>query len=326
MQSLRDAQRVLRGLIPGVTIATGPAPSLEIFGPADDPPRVKRCALLEDRELRVHDVVPSAEAMFTAFLDGVQESRVVHYLDGVPIVHGRAGAVIRERVARRMTTWAPGARESSALYAPRALLGPPLWERLQGANLTMVDTLVGDVPAEAVHPHELLRRAFHAVQNDRESLEISLAEMWCTRRTDPLFVDGGLPRGPMASASRCCVGVIKSHHTLYVGDEGIRTVLALPEGSRTSVFIVERQWGSSAASWYLRLRGLRSDNPMWGLVRVEVATAPEPASSISIRANEVSGWILAERTPLALPDGRWDTMAYGVRDCEVYLRALSAER
>jgi hypothetical protein len=38
-------------------------------------------------------------------------------------------------------------------------------------------------------------------------------------------------------------------------------------------------------------------------------------------ADEVSRWVAAEATPLALPDARWDTMAYGIRDCEVYLRA-----
>jgi hypothetical protein len=27
--------------------------------------------------------------------------------------------------------------------------------------------------------------------------------------------------------------------------------------------------------------------------------------------------------PLSLPDGRWDKMAYGVRDAEEFLRAIS---
>ena len=27
-------------------------------------------------------------------------------------------------------------------------------------------------------------------------------------------------------------------------------------------------------------------------------------------------------TPLALPDGRWDKMMYGIRDCEEFLRAV----
>jgi hypothetical protein len=40
------------------------------------------------------------------------------------------------------------------------------------------------------------------------------------------------------------------------------------------------------------------------------------------RADEVSRWILAEVAPVALPDGRWDKMVYGVRDCEEFLRAV----
>jgi hypothetical protein len=43
---------------------------------------------------------------------------------------------------------------------------------------------------------------------------------------------------------------------------------------------------------------------------------------IGERANEVSRWILAEASPLALPDSRWDKMVYGVRDCEEFLRAV----
>jgi hypothetical protein len=59
------------------------------------------------------------------------------------------------------------------------------------------------------------------------------------------------------------------------------------------------------------------------LVRVEVA---QPAAGgdadVGRRADEVSRWILAEVAPVALPDGRWDKMVYGVRDCEEFLRAV----
>ena len=44
------------------------------------------------------------------------------------------------------------------------------------------------------------------------------------------------------------------------------------------------------------------------------------------RADLVSRWILAERAPLSLPDPRWSTMAYGIRDCEEYLRAIPGWR
>ena len=63
---------------------------------------------------------------------------------------------------------------------------------------------------------------------------------------------------------------------------------------------------------------------MWGLLRVETAL-PSPADTpqaVAARANLVSRWILAEAIPLALPDGRWDKMVYGIKDCEEFLSAL----
>ena len=75
------------------------------------------------------------------------------------------------------------------------------------------------------------------------------------------------------------------------------------------------------ASWYLRVADATGRDPFWGLVRVEVAQLDKPAA-LTARADEVSRWILAERLPLALPDPRWDKMAYGIRDAEEYLRAV----
>ena len=78
------------------------------------------------------------------------------------------------------------------------------------------------------------------------------------------------------------------------------------------------------ASWYLRLRDPAGHDPMWGLVRVETADMPVASSAeITARADQLSRWILAEVAPLALPDGRWDKMVYGVRDCEEFLRAVT---
>ncbi len=40
-------------------------------------------------------------------------------------------------------------------------------------------------------------------------------------------------------------------------------------------------------------------------------------------ADTASAWLLAERSPIARPDARWDVMPYAIRDCEVYLRAVA---
>ena len=73
------------------------------------------------------------------------------------------------------------------------------------------------------------------------------------------------------------------------------------------------------ASWYVRVRGAKGRDALFGLVRVEASIT----NDISERADEISRWIIAEGAPLALPDGRWDKMAYGIRDTEEFLRAIS---
>jgi hypothetical protein len=300
-------------------------PSLEVVTRPAEPARLKACTLIEGDRMRSRLVTGEPDEAFAAFLDGVQESHALHYAGGVPIVHGRVAAAIRVRVDRRMTTWQPGPRQESRVYAPRALLGVAWWMRLEQAGLTMVDTFEGDEPPQLAHPYELLQKAIHAVQKDRQRLECGLADAWCSASDLPLYADGGLPDGERSSVAPTCVGVVKSHHTLYGANGDIPLLLALEEGERSSVFLVERRWGQTVASWYLRLRGVERPDPMWGLVRIEVAVTPELAAGVgaAARAEEVSRWVLAERSPLALPDSRWASLAYGVRDCEQYLRAVA---
>ena len=119
------------------------------------------------------------------------------------------------------------------------------------------------------------------------------------------------------------MGVVNSDRSLYAEDIDLSFVLGLQLRERSSVFRVTSPRRTTVASWYLRLRDPAGRDPMWGLVRVEVAQpAPHEMDHIGERADVVSSWILAESSPLALPDGRWDTMVYGVRDCEEYLRAI----
>lgn len=127
----------------------------------------------------------------------------------------------------------------------------------------------------------------------------------------------------MATAP-CAVGVIKSHRTLYVDGGALRAVLALRRGQRSTAFRVASSRRTPVASWYLRLRDPAGRDPMWGLVRVEAADrgVGESPEALTRRADQISRWILAEATPLALPDGRWDKMVYGIRDCEEFLRAV----
>lgn len=321
----RAALRSLMRRLPGVSVMDGAA-SVEPLG-ASDPPTLRAATVVEGtalRAVRVPDFSPEAKSGFGAFLDGTQKVQVVAHHGGMPIVIGTVSAAVRVRIDRRMTTWGhQPPRVERKMYLPLRYL-PVLAELGADAaqpSWQIVDTSTVDQDGEypSQHPSVLLERATRAVDQQREQLEDRLAEAWCAQGEAPIFIDGGISRSASVAASPLAVGVIKSHRTLYVEGDALRIVLGLRKGERSSAFRVAPRSRSSVMSWYLRLRGAEGHDPLWGLVRVEVAERERPSD----RANEISRWIMAETTPLSLPDGRWDKMAYGVRDCEEFLRAIS---
>jgi len=175
----------------------------------------------------------------------------------------------------------------------------------------------GKVPSR--HPAALMEAAVQKVQQDREAIELQLAESWCAIEEGTLFVDGSITGSSIASQSTRAVGVVKSHRRLYADGDAFRTLVALRAGERTSIFRVAPRSRHPVASWYVRIRNAVGRDALFGLVRVEAALGDD----IAARAGEISKWIIAEGAPLALPDGRWDKMAYGIRDTEEFLRAIS---
>jgi len=202
---------------------------------------------------------------------------------------------------------------------PLALLGCEGRAHIEGFEI--VDTSYNVRTKELVsrHPAALRAVALERIGRDRADAEQSLAEEWCIDGAEPLFVDGGISGTPRVAASHCAIGVIKSHHTLFADGDALDVVMSLKCGERSSVFAPPSQTRSPVASWYLRLRDPRGHDAMFGLVRIEVAIGDDLAA----RANEVSRWVLAESSPVALPDNRWDRMAYGIRDCEQFLRSIA---
>ena len=282
-------------------------------------PRLIAATLIEGLAMRNH-AVGDAEVQFAAFLDGTQVSRVLTWADAVPVVHGTVAAVIRARHERRMGTWgAPIVRRR--LYVPRAHVSPAYWATLEATGLDIADTSDALDAGSTPHPFALRDAAVHRVQKDREMAEQELAAQWCASESRPLFVDGGIS-GSGAAQSRVAIGVVKSHRTLYVSAADLVTVLALAQGERSSVLRITSPRRSSVASWYLRLRSAAGRDPMWGLVRVEMSEGEDGDANVARRADEISRWILAEASPIALPDARWDKMVYGIRDCEEYLKVM----
>ncbi len=315
-------QRQLVALLPEARPAGSEERSLELVTGSNDAPRLVSATVLEGGPLRARRVFDPPTVGFRAFLDGTQRSEPALYLGSAPVVLGHAAAVVRERRNRRLHTWSAPLVETR-VYCPRAVVSAAQWQTLtsQYGSLLVDTTEDADLPT---HPLALRDAAVHRVQQHREVLEQRLAERWCNLERDPLFIDGGISGAGRVAASACAIGVVKSHRTLYVEGDALDAVLQLPHRHRSSVFsITSSPPRTPVASFYLRLRDARGHDPMWGLLRVELAhPSPEEAHRIGERADEVSRWILAEASPLALPDARWDKLVYGVRDCEEYLRAI----
>jgi hypothetical protein len=315
--------RLLANLLPDAHVADREA-SLELTTPTTEPARLISATVIEGDELRARRVLESPVVGFAAFLDGTQKSQVALYLPGgVPLVLGTVAAVIRDRRTQRMFTWDHAVEHR--LYASKAHMPAAIWDRIVESGLALSDTSDGDAGGTAAeHPLALREAAVHRVQKDRERLEQSLALAWCDREQRTLLVDGGISNADSVARSPAVVGVVKSHRTLYASGAALATVLALASAERSSVFLVTSPKRATVASWYLRIRDWHGHDPMWGLVRVEVA-APVGGSDEGLgrRADEVCRWILAEVSPVALPDSRWDKMVYGVKDCEEFLRAIT---
>ena len=294
----------------------------EPFAPSSDPPILRAAEIMEGRDMRAIPVEydPKVEEGFSAFLDGAQRIQIIAQEAGIPIVLGTVSAAIRVRVDRRMQTWSR--RQPTLerrLYMPFAYL-----ERTETDSVLpfqVIDTSEPDssgvIPSQ--HPASLMERAVKKVLEDRERAELSLAEAWCQSEAKTLFVDGGIGGSGTVATSECAIGIVKSHRTLHAEGEALRTVLRLGVAERSPVFRLTSRARTSVASWYLRVRSAEARDAMWGLVRIE---AEEKGWSTE-RANEISRWVLRESSPLSLPDQRWDKMAYGVRDTEEFLRAIS---
>ena len=313
-------QRRLAALLPDAETVGGGA-SIELASiMAQDKPRLDPPEMLEGTRIEAIDVSGDPVARFAAFLDGTQASRVTHYLGGVPIVHGTVAAVVRERRDRRMSTWRSPLVERR-VYAPLAMLPQRATQALASCGAELVDT-AEKRDIDSVHPFALQDAALQAVQRDRSALERALAEAWTANSSDILYIDGGISESSQVAKSPSVVGVVKTHQQLYVDGDDLPTILRLKAGQRSSVTRVSPRSRTPVASWYLRLRDPQGHDPLWGLVRVEVAEPRGGPREISVRAETVSRWVLAEALPLALPDGRWDKMVYGIRDCEEFLRAI----
>lgn len=293
--------------------------------PAAEPTVAPEAEIVEGSGMELCPVGAPSGTCFTHFLDGAQDTRRIgFYRYTAPILYGFIGAVIRERNSDRcMSTYDKVSQEN--LYFSFAHLDSA---ELRTAGIECRDA--SEKPADGqeasdVHPLRLLEVARRKVSNDRAELERGLAERWiagCISNNEWLLWDGSITSSIDVSKHPRVVGVVKSHQTQYFTAEDQRRILSLKVGERSSVFKPRGRGWSPVYSWYLRLHPNAGRDVYFGLIRVEAAAARETVAM----ADKISRWLLSERSPLSLPDGRWDRMIYPIRDCEQYLRSIAPSK
>jgi hypothetical protein len=283
--------------------------------PASEPTAFGEVEIVEgDGSLQVRHVGAPAESRFKFFLDGIEYTHICGYVDIVPIVHGYVAAVIRQRSDRAFVTW--DVIEEEVLAFPHELLRPERLLELGFPKRALIDSAAD---AASPHPIKLAEDGRAAIKLHRALIERRLARRWANERPGQgwLLVDGRLAIEPGLLKSGRAVGLIKSHRTQFLSVEAMREVLGMGGGYRSSVFRPVRPEVGEVYSWYLRLRPPSGHDIYWALARIEGRAQAETLEL----ADEVSRWLLAETTPLALPDPRWHVLLYPIRDCEGYLRA-----
>ena len=270
--------------------------------------------LVEGEAVQVHPVI-SAAAPPACFLDGIEQWKVVGYDGVLPIVRAYVAAAVRRRGAeRRLRTVFEGARDFA--IAPLAGMAP---ERRRALTEHCPDVVEVSIE-QGTQPARMLELARRAVDSARQALERELAERCLARlgEAEWLVVDGLLSVSGRLAGHPRALGVIKSHGAQFFTGTDLERALTVPSAHRTSVF---RARGGHARnevySWYLRLWPWEGNDLLYGLLRVE---ARADAATIAA-ATGTSGWLLAERAPIATPDVRWDRLLYPIHDVETYLKA-----
>lgn len=273
--------------------------------------RLAPARLIEGSTLRTQPVgsgVPSPHPL--AFLDGIQRHEVIGFRGPHPIVFAELAAAVRLRSGRDLRTVI---REERRLI----LAAPELIDAVaREAPACQAIALEDDDPS-ALHPLRALELARQLIDRERGRLELDVGWRFRGQWAGWIVVDGVLTDSELWAGDRRAIGVSKSHATLPFRGEDLATYLGLPAGHRTSVFEPATWRLAPVHSWGLRLWPWEGRDLLHGLVRVELAAGPD----IPARADEVSRWLLAERTPLSRPDPRWDRQLYGVASVERSLRS-----
>lgn len=265
--------------------------------------------LVEDAELTMHSV-GDAEAWRepVAFLDGVQRYGIFAYDGCSPVAWATIAAAVRERRDRKFRT---GTAIRRQLLVGRAEVLERLASVAEDADLLPIPD---DIP---LHPHREMQAIRRVVDTARGRLELEAGSDWRRRDDGWLLVDGSLGVSSSWARDPRMLGIIKSHASLPFEHDDLARYLRLPLAHRTSVFAPDTSTYSPVYSWALRLWEPDGLDVFHGLVRVEAAATERTLEEVA----QVARHLLAERSPLSTPDGRWDRLLYGFHDVERFLKA-----
>jgi hypothetical protein len=302
---------VRAGAVPAAFV---PSASVGRTGADDGAEPGEGADLIEGDALQVHPIAPAAPPP-ACFLDGIEQWKVVGYDGVLPVVRAYVAAAVRRRGPdRRLRTVFEAARD----FAIAPLAGMAAARRR--ALLDHCPDVVEITIEEGTQPARMLELARRAVDTARQALERDLAERCLAGLGEHewLVVDGLLSVSGRLAGHPRALGVIKSHGAQFFTGGDLERALTVPAAHRTSVFRARGGHARNAVySWYLRLWPWEGNDLLYGLLRIE---ARADAATIAA-ATATSGWLLAERAPLATPDVRWDRLLYPMHDVETYLRS-----
>ena len=277
----------------------------------------------------------AVDSRIAFFLDGAQRTLSHSRVGLAPVTAVVAAAGVVERDACAECRPAPGSTRLKHVWLIPGLDDPHLArfrDAVLAAGMEVRDPLAsapdGPEEGERVADYTTLQElAYEAAKNVRQEMEAAILGWF---RTDPryaadprwLVVDGRLLE-PQPRA----IGIVKQFADGYLAGPDAETLLSLPPGCRTTAFVPrDRRRGGPGAQdrtlWYLRLWPAEGLDARHALIRVEVAAGVNTTAEI----DEISSWLLAERTPRATGDERWATLLYPIHHLERMLkRAIDAQ-
>ncbi|MDP9363671.1 MAG: hypothetical protein M3Q10_05505, partial [Chloroflexota bacterium] len=263
-----------------------------------------------------------------------------------PVVATITAAAVLRRDATGRCDVVPGTlRLEHAWLVPCRLADPrlePVLARIEAAGGRIVDTLApidgGDTddgePVAADYGH-LVERAYDAARKVRDELERDLLRDWAADPALAAEEEWIVVDGRLRVAVPRAIGLVKQFGNAYLAGSDAETLLGLAPGHRTTAFHPTDRYRNlgldgddvgpdpdARTLWYLRLWDAAGLDARHALIRVEAG----PDVRATAQIDELSAWLMAERTPRAVSDARWATLLYPVHFLERILkRRLEAD-